>query len=52
MVEGESRTVGVESHFTQPEADWTEAERNEAYTMMETIELVIQAITGSGNFSG
>lgn len=52
MVEGESRTVGVESHFTQPEADWTEAERNEAYTMMETIELVIQAITGSENFSG
>ena len=50
-VEGESRPVGIVSHFTQPEADWTEQERNDLYSRMETIDLVIRAITESENFS-
>lgn len=51
LVNGEQKSVGVQSHFTQPGADWTEEERSSAYRQMETVQLVIQAIALSENFS-
>lgn len=51
LVDGVAQPVGVQSHFTQPGADWTEQDRSSAYRQMETIDLVIQAITLSENFS-
>ena len=52
QVDGEARPVGVQSHFSQPDGNWTPEEISNSYRQMETIDLVIQAITLSENFSG
>ena len=51
LVDGVAQPVGVQSHFTQPNGDWTPEEISNAYRQMETIDLVIQAITGSQDFT-
>ena len=51
LVNGEAQPVGVQSHFTQLNANWTPEEISNFYRQMETIDLVIQAITESEYFS-
>lgn len=50
-VSGEKLPVGIISYGVQPGTGWTEEETNSLYVQLDTVNLVIQAIMQSKNFS-